>query len=109
MLTVACSDASSVAPAASVSNTAYAATNGNSFNASPTVSTARNVTLTVDTSFLDTSVDPRTRHSFPTRRSSDLGPSDAASTHITDTVDNRLNVTSVSDSGAGQACAASSG
>src|SRR5437764_11033573 len=100
---------SSVAPDPSVSNPATAATNGNTFPTPPPAALARNVTLTVAKAFQDTSVDAGTgSHTF-TITVHNSGPSDAASTHITDTVDTRLNVTNVSESGAGQVRAASRG
>src|SRR5207253_2464198 len=101
--------ASSVAPDPSVSNTAYAATNGNTFNGAASVAITRNVTLTVAKVFQDTSVDAGTGgHTF-TIKVTNTGPSDAASVHITDSVDARLHVTAVGDSGAGQPCVASAG
>src|SRR5436305_15257343 len=79
------------------------------FRSSAHVAIARNVTLTVAKAFQDTSVDAGTgSHTF-TITVHNSGPSDAASSHITDTVDTRLHVTNVSESGAGQVCAASSG
>src|SRR5947207_758256 len=103
--------ASSVAPDPSVSNTATAATAGQATDAtgSDTVAITRNVTLTVDKVFQDSSVDAGTTgHTF-TIKVTNTGPSDAASVHVTDTVDARLHVTAVSDTGAGGACVASAG
>src|SRR5207245_1094759 len=89
-ITVTYSVASSVAPAAAVSNTAYAATNGNTFNGADTVAIARNVSLSVVKTFADTSVDAGTSgHTFTIKVTND-GPSDAASVHVTDGVDSRL-------------------
>src|SRR5207302_782983 len=69
----------------------------------------RNVTLTVEKVFQDASVDAGTSgHTF-TIKVTNTGPSDAASVHVTDSVDARLHVTAVSDSATGEPCAASSG
>src|SRR5207245_896629 len=107
--TVTYSVGSSVAPDLSVANTASAVTNGTTFTGSATVAITRNVTLKVDKAFQDTSVDAGTGgHTF-TITVTNNGPSDAASVHVTDSVDSRLHVTAVSDSGAGGACASSSG
>src|SRR5207302_761108 len=79
------------------------------FNGAASVAITRNVTLTVATVFQHTSVDPGTGgHTF-TIKVTITGPSDAASVHITDSVDARLHVTAVGDSGAGQPCVASAG
>src|SRR5947208_959697 len=97
-ITVTYSVAACVAPAASVSNTAYAATNGDTFNGSDSVAIARNVTLDVVKPFaLVTVVDASARHTFSIVVTN-TGPSDAASVHVTDSVDSRLHVTSVSRS-----------
>src|SRR5439155_638365 len=100
---------SSVAPDPSVSNTATAATNGNNFQGSAHVAIARNVTLSAEEQTHDISVRGRTGWRLLTITVHNSGPSDAASTHITDTVDTRLNVTNASDTGACQASTASSG
>src|SRR5439155_418874 len=106
-ITVTYSVAASVAPAASVSNTAYATANGNTFNGADTVAIARNVTLTVVKTFADNSVDAGTGgHTFSIVVTN-TGPSDAASVHLTGAAAGRLHVTSVSNSATGEPCVAS--
>src|SRR5437764_324347 len=97
-ITVTYSVGASVAPA-TVSNTASASASGaTTATGTVTVDITRSVALVVTLYCSGNHVD---LHSFPTRRSSDLknnGPSDATAVHLTDTVDNRLTVTAVSES-----------
>src|SRR5213079_1470016 len=67
------------------------------------------VSLAVDKAFQDASANAGTSgHTF-TVKVTNNGPSDAVGIHLTDGVDNRLNVSSFSDHGTGQDCAASTG
>ena len=67
----------------------------------------KNVALSVVKTYTDNSVDAGTSgHTF-TISVKNNGPSDATGVNLTDPVDARLHVTGVSESGAGQACAAS--
>src|SRR5207302_1959750 len=79
------------------------------FNGAASVAISGERRLSIAKVFQDTSVDAGTGgHTF-TIKVTNTGPSDAASVHITDSVDARLHVTAVGDSGAGQPCVASAG
>src|SRR5205814_1491131 len=95
---------------ATVSNTAYASNAAaTTVNDTDSVAITRSVALTIKKTFADDSVNAGTgSHTF-TIKVTNNGPSDAVGVNVTDTVDSRLNVTNVSDSGVGQACAASLG
>src|SRR5438477_148022 len=102
--------ASSVAPA-TVSNTATASAAGQPTDAtdSASVDIHRSVSLAVDKAFHYFKANATT--SIHTLSLHDALPisSDAVGIHLTDGVDNRLNVSSFSDHGTGQDCAASTG
>src|SRR5439155_4488730 len=78
-------------------------------NDTASVNITRSVSLAVTKTFQDASVYLGTSGHTLTLSVKNNGPSDAVGVHLTDTVDNRLTVTAVSESGAGQACAASTG
>src|SRR2546430_904831 len=108
-ITVTCSVGGSLAPEQESASDSSLALDFRRVTGPATVDITRSVALVVTKTFADNSVDAGTSgHSF-TLSVKNNGPSDATAVHLTDTVDNRLTVTAVSESGAGQACAASTG